>query len=192
MQGLSDSDRCRCGCSRRSPVPLRRSESRSASRGATDRRRPQLSRSALSRRDMGFEHCREGPLSIAVAGLRPLNPAAGQTAPVLVWSGPAFSKPLRLPGHSIVVFSLAYDPPGEILASSGDEEPRLGKAPVKVWDRKSEREAFPVEAFEGNLLLFSVAFSHDGRWLVGGGSGSQDQGLEWRHGSESGSGWGAC
>jgi WD40 repeat protein len=67
------------------------------------------------------------------------------------------------------VFSLAYDPTGRFLASSGDEKPGTGKAPVKVWDQESGREAFPVVAFEGDQVLFSVAFSRDGRWLVGGG-----------------------
>jgi WD40 repeat protein len=107
--------------------------------------------------------------SIAVAGLRPSDSSAGQGAPVLVWSSPAFPEPLRLPGHSLAVFSLAYDPTGRFLASFGDEEPRPGKAPVKVWDLESGREAFPVEAFEGDQVLFSGAFSRDGRWLVGGG-----------------------
>jgi WD40 repeat protein len=107
--------------------------------------------------------------SIAVAGERPSDSSTGQRAPVLVWSSPGFSETLRLPGHSLVVFSLAYDPTGRLLASSGDEELRPGKARVKVWDQESGREAFPVEAFEGDHLLFSVAFSRDGRWLVGGG-----------------------
>ena len=96
-----------------------------------------------------------------------MDSSSGRRAPVLVWSSPAFSEPFRLPGLSIVVFSLAYDPTGRFLASSGHEEPR--PAPVKVWDLGSGREAFPVEAFEGDNVLFSVAFSRDGRWLVGGG-----------------------
>ncbi len=107
--------------------------------------------------------------SIAVAGERALDSPAAQGAPVFVWSSPGFSEPLRLSGHSLVVFSLAYDPTGRFLASSGDEQLRLGRAPVKVWDQESGQEAFPVEAFEGDHLLFSVAFSRDGRWLVGGG-----------------------
>ena len=106
--------------------------------------------------------------SIAVAGERVWDSSAGQRAPVFVWSSPALSEPLRLPGHSIVVLSLAYDPTGRFLASSGDEELER-KARVKVWDLESGREAFPVEAFEGDNVLFSVAFSRDGRWLVGGG-----------------------
>jgi len=92
-----------------------------------------------------------------------------QGSPVLVWNSPAFSEPLRLPGHSVVVFSLDYDRTGRFLASSGDEESRPGRAPVKVWDQESGQEAFEVEAFEGDKVLFSVAFSRDGRWLVGGG-----------------------
>jgi WD40 repeat protein len=106
--------------------------------------------------------------SIAVGG-HPLHSSANQSAPVLVWSSPVFPEPLRRPGHSVIVFSLAYDPTGRFLASSGDEELRPGRARLKVWDQESGRDAFPVEAFGGDHVLFSVAFSRDGRWLVGGG-----------------------
>jgi len=64
---------------------------------------------------------------------------------------------------------VAYDRTGRFLASSGDEELRPGSARVKVWDLEAGREAFPIEAFEGDQVLFSVGFSRDGRWLAGGG-----------------------
>jgi WD40 repeat protein len=108
----------------------------------------------------------ENGRSIAVAGLQPLDASAGKGAEVLVWSSPGFSKPVPLPGYSIVVFSLDYDRTGRLLAFSGDEE---GRARLKVLDLESGREAYPVEAFEGDQVLFSVAFSPDRRWLVGGG-----------------------
>jgi WD40 repeat protein len=44
-----------------------------------------------------------------------------------------------------------------------------GRARVRVWDLISGREAFPVEAVEGDPILFCVAISHDGRHLVAAG-----------------------
>jgi hypothetical protein len=67
--------------------------------------------------------------SIAVAGEGALDPSAGQRAPVLVWSTPAFLEPLRLAGHSLVVFSLAYDPTGRFSCLPGTrnrDRERLG------------------------------------------------------------------
>jgi WD40 repeat protein/serine/threonine protein kinase len=109
--------------------------------------------------------------SVAIAGERALGASAGQGAPVVVRGSPGYSKSLRIPGHLLVIFSLSYDPTGRLLAFSGDgDEPaRLVKAPVKVWDLVLRREAFAVEAFGDDHRLFSVAFSRDGRWLVGGG-----------------------
>ena len=103
--------------------------------------------------------------SIAVGGTQPLDSPAGKSAEVQVWSTPGFLKPLRLPGHSILVFSLAYDPTGRLLASCGDDK----TAPLKVWDLQFGREAFPTEAFEGNQVLFSASFSKDGKWLAAAG-----------------------
>ncbi len=108
-------------------------------------------------------------LSVAAGGYQSLKPARA-TAPVLIWRGLDDRAPLRLPGYAIVVFSLAYDPTGRFLASSGDGPVPRGAARVRVWDLESGREAFPVEAFEGEGRLFSVAFSRDGRRLVAGGN----------------------
>jgi WD40 repeat protein len=105
--------------------------------------------------------------SIAVGGYH--RPAAAG-APVQVWGIPGFQILRELPGHSIVVFSLAYDPMGRFLASTGDEASTPGVAKVKVWDLHTHREAFPVEAFESNERFFSVAFSPDAQCLVGGGN----------------------
>jgi WD40 repeat protein/serine/threonine protein kinase len=89
---------------------------------------------------------------------------------VTVWGLPGFKELLQLPGHTIVVFSLGYDRSGRFLVSSGDESPQPGIAKLKVWDLETKQEAFPVEAFQTDERLFSVAFSRDNRWLVGGGN----------------------
>jgi hypothetical protein len=90
---------------------------------------------------------------------------------VLVWSGRGFQTKRQLPGFSIIVFSVAYDPTGRFLAFSGDQQPqRPGESLVKVWDLESDREAYSVEPFDGDQIMFSVAFSGNGKWLVGGGS----------------------
>lgn len=39
---------------------------------------------------------------------------------------------------------------------------------ARVWDLQAGREAFALEAFEGTTVLFSIAFSRDGRWLAAG------------------------
>jgi WD40 repeat protein/serine/threonine protein kinase len=108
-------------------------------------------------------------LSIAAGGHHAPSPAR-PAAPVLVWNGLDAQAPTRLPGHAIVVFSLAFDPSGRFLASSGDQPMRPGMADVKVWDLEAGKEAFAVEAFEGEGRLFSVVFSRDARWLVAGGT----------------------
>jgi WD40 repeat protein/tRNA A-37 threonylcarbamoyl transferase component Bud32 len=118
--------------------------------------------------------------SLAVGGFHQTS-STGPSAPVLLWSTSDTSPARVLPGHSLIVFSVAYDPSGRWLASSGDEPLEPGRARLKVWDLHSGQEAFPVEAFEGDGRLFSVSFSPDGQWLVGGGN---DKKLKvWRAGS---------
>jgi WD40 repeat protein len=60
---------------------------------------------------------------------------------------------------------LAFSPDDRFLASSGDDLDT-----VKVWDLKSGKEAFQTEPFSGfGTVLFSVAYSPDGRRLVAAG-----------------------
>lgn len=107
--------------------------------------------------------------AIAVGGEPRLDAPAGLGAPIFVWRNLPLAEPWQLPGHAIVVFSLAFDPSGRFLASAGDHPLEPGNARARVWDLESGREAFPVEAFAGDHVLFSVAYSRDGEWMVGGG-----------------------
>jgi WD40 repeat protein len=76
-----------------------------------------------------------------------------------------------LPGHAVTVFSLAFHPSGRFLASTGDDpDPAPGFNAIKVWDLMSGREAFQAETFPGaGGVLFSVAYSPDGKRLVAAG-----------------------
>jgi WD40 repeat protein len=105
--------------------------------------------------------------SIAIGGYLPRG---ATNAPIVTWNIPNFEPAHELAGYPIIVFSLAFGPDGDVLASAGDEPARYGRAKVKVWNLKTGQEAFPVEAFEMNERLLSVTFSHDGRWLIGGGN----------------------
>ena len=108
-------------------------------------------------------------LMVAAAGNRVQSPA-GAGASLLIWQGSEERAPLHLPGHAVMVFSIAFDPAGRLLAASGDEPRRPGRTDIKVWDLESRREALEVEAFEGEGRLFALAFSRDGKRLVAGGS----------------------
>jgi WD40 repeat protein len=90
--------------------------------------------------------------------------------PVQIWETGRDRLKRTLSGHSVVVFSVAFDPTGRFLASSGDDPSRLGNATVKVWDLATGAEAFPVEQFEGSGVVFSVAYNKDGSRLVGAAS----------------------
>jgi WD40 repeat protein len=96
--------------------------------------------------------------------------ALGIRAAVELWSIPGFERKHELSGHGIVVFSLGYDPTGRFLASAGDESVQPGRAKLKVWDIETKQEAFFLEPFQTDERFFSSVFSHDGRWLVGGGN----------------------
>jgi WD40 repeat protein len=108
-------------------------------------------------------------LAVAAGGIRTGSPG-GSSAPVLFWQGLEDRDPIRLPGYAIVVFSVAFDPTGRFIAAAGDEPLRPGKGDVKVWDLEAKREAFEVEAVDSEGRLLGVAFSPDGRRLVGGGN----------------------
>jgi WD40 repeat protein len=74
--------------------------------------------------------------AIAVAG-KALESHPNQAAPVVSWGIPGLQKRRQLPGLSIIVFSVAYDPTGRFLAFCGDEQPRQpGKALVQETGSK--------------------------------------------------------
>jgi WD40 repeat protein len=91
-------------------------------------------------------------------------------APVQIWEAAQDRVRRTLKGPSQVVFSLAFDPTGRFLAATGDDPLKSGNDLLKVWDLTTGAEAFAIEPFDGLGVLFAVAFSPDGRRLVGGGN----------------------
>lgn len=105
---------------------------------------------------------------IALGGDRFRDPNL-QHSPVLIYETGTERLVRRLPGLSVVVMCLAFDPTGTFLAVSGDGPSRPDNATPVVWNLGTGAEAFKVEPFEGNGMLFTIAYSRDGRRLVGGG-----------------------
>jgi WD40 repeat protein len=90
-------------------------------------------------------------------------------ASVLVWHGPDPSPSLELPGHKIIVFSVAFDPTGRFLASAGDDLGRPGTTGALVWDLAEGKEAFALDVAPSEGRIFALDYSPDGRWIAGGG-----------------------
>jgi WD40 repeat protein len=83
------------------------------------------------------------------------------------WDLTSTSGPIELLGHQGAVFSVAYSPMGDYLASAGaDMKVKLWKwnANAKSWDEVKNKAKF--SAFDDAVV--SVAFSHDGKLLAAG------------------------
>jgi WD40 repeat protein len=73
-------------------------------------------------------------------------------------------KPVTLDVHKLAVFSVAFSPNSEILASGSQDRT------IKLWDTCKNREWFTLKGHAD--YVYSVAFSPDGKTLA---SGSGDQ-----------------
>jgi WD40 repeat protein len=67
----------------------------------------------------------------------------------------------RLEGHEGSVYSVAYSPDGEMIASAGDD----GK--IILWNPKTGMIGQPIPAHQGPI--WSVRFSPDGKFFASGG-----------------------
>ncbi|NMG09267.1 serine/threonine-protein kinase [Brasilonema sp. UFV-L1] len=81
----------------------------------------------------------------------------------LIYYWQNFGRTSVLAGHSDEVNSLAFNPPGTILASGSDDKT------IKLWNFKSRKE---IRTLNGHKdIIYSLAISSDGQTLV---SGSKD------------------
>jgi hypothetical protein len=73
---------------------------------------------------------------------------------------------------SAVPREVAFSPAGDLLASGGDD------ASVRLW---RVADGAPVNTLTGGSdHIYSVAFSHDGRWLASGGRETGTFGTLWK------------
>jgi WD40 repeat protein len=97
---------------------------------------------------------------IAGAGKRRLEVfGPSGSGEVKVWDAETGRELLTLQGHTSDVWSVAFSPDGQRLASGGSFDP----TGVRVWDAQTGQQLLVLKGQGRNL-----AFSRDGHWLVAG------------------------
>jgi WD40 repeat protein/serine/threonine protein kinase len=93
--------------------------------------------------------------------------SAGDGPRVKVWDTATGRVALDFRGPATVVFSTAWHPNGQRLATAGGDGRRRG---VKVWDARNGRELLAISAGQDyfSVPFTAVAFSPDGHYLVTG------------------------
>jgi WD40 repeat protein len=90
--------------------------------------------------------------------------SAGWGTPADVWDMETGQLSAEFDGHKDVVFCVAWQPGGKLIASAGRDGELFN---VKVWNATTREQAFELPPGPEN---FAVAFTPDGRHLVTGGA----------------------
>jgi WD40 repeat protein len=77
---------------------------------------------------------------------------------VKIWDSATGKELFALKGHASAVWSVAFSPDGQRLASASDDQT------VRIWDSVTGKELFALQGHAGPLR--SVAFSPDGQRLA--------------------------
>ncbi len=81
-----------------------------------------------------------------------------------IWDSATGKELFALKGHAGPVWSVAFSPDGQRLASGSNDQT------VKIWDSATGKELFALKGHAG--CVYSVAFSPDGQRLA---SASEDR-----------------
>src|SRR5262249_50031132 len=84
--------------------------------------------------------------------------SAGLDRAVIVWDTATGKEVVRFPGHKTIVWSVAFSPDGNRVASGGDD------GNVKIWDPVTGQEALTLRGHSGPVLC--VVFSPDGNKIA--------------------------
>ena len=90
--------------------------------------------------------------------------SSGPARSLLVWDPEADRPPRTLAGHAGDVTSLAFHPDARHLASAGADPP------ARIWDLADDHGPLVRRLPQSGQVAKSLAFSPDGRWLLGRGS----------------------
>ena len=84
--------------------------------------------------------------------------SGGQDETVVVWDANTYKPTLTIKEHTDGVVCLAFSPDSRRIVSSGYDEK------IKIWDVQTGRVDLNLRA---GTLIGSVAFSPNGRWVIG-------------------------
>jgi WD40 repeat protein len=99
---------------------------------------------------------------------------SGKPGEVEVWDALTGKEILFLKGHPLHVYSVAFSPDGKRIVSGGPDDAfdATGKRVdfradrVRVWDAETRKEILSLKGGRGTNVVYSVAFSPDGKWIV--------------------------
>jgi WD40 repeat protein/serine/threonine protein kinase len=95
--------------------------------------------------------------------------SGGFSAPAKVWDPQTGRVTAEFQGHRRIVWCLAWQPDGQRVASAGAER---GLMTVEVWDPETGQGDFTLrDALPGAPEFYTLAFSPDGRLVVGRANG---------------------
>jgi Tol biopolymer transport system component len=92
--------------------------------------------------------------------------SSDKTAKIWDWRQGTLLKSLDFPGE---VSSVSFSPDGQTLAVGGVDEPQNQIQNAAVWTFSVDSWK-PVRKFSEYLNVTAMAYSPDGRWLIGGGT----------------------
>lgn len=118
------------------------------------------------------EHRMRGTVIAASPDGTLLAVAGGQDTFIRIGPVESLHEKAVLAGHGGGMYALAWSPTGKVLASSS------GDGMVRLWDVRNP-DKVPEPVVLEKAVVTSLAFSHDGKYLIGGGPKADQTGTLW-------------